>query len=47
MSIAFRSEKKQTVLLDPRQDFARAGIESEIRFDPLTGDSARICHFTG
>lgn len=47
MSIAFRSEKKLTVLLDPRHDFACANIESEIRFDPLTGDSARICHFTG
>jgi len=47
MSIAFRSEGKLTVLLDPRRDFARAEIESEIRFDPLTGDSARICHFTG
>ncbi len=47
MSIAFRSERKLTVLLDPRQDFERAEIESEIRFDPLTGDSARICHFTG
>lgn len=47
MSIDFRSEKKQTALLDPRRDFARVEIESEIRFDPLTGDSARICHFTG
>lgn len=47
MSIAFRSEKKLAALLDPRQDFARVGIESEIRFDPLTGDSARICHVTG
>lgn len=47
MSIVFRSEKKLTMLLDPRRDFAPAEIESEIRFDPLTGDSSRICHFTG
>jgi UDPglucose--hexose-1-phosphate uridylyltransferase len=47
MSLAFRSEKKLTVLLDPRHDFGQAEIESEIRFDPLTGDTARICHFTG
>lgn len=47
MSVLFHSEKKFTTLLDPRQAFAPARIESEIRFDPLTGDSARICHFTG
>lgn len=47
MSIGFRSEKKLTALLDPRHDFALAEIESEIRFDPLTGDTARLCHFTG
>ncbi|HTN67603.1 MAG TPA: hypothetical protein VL051_15625 [Burkholderiaceae bacterium] len=47
MNLAFRSEKKLTALLDPRRDFARTEIESEIRFDPLSGDSARICHFTG
>jgi galactose-1-phosphate uridylyltransferase len=47
MSIVFRAEQKLTALLDPRQGFARAEIESQIRFDPLTGDSARICHFTG
>lgn len=47
MSLAFRSEKKLTALLDPRHGFMRTEIESEIRFDPLTGDTARICHFTG
>ncbi|MEO7030802.1 MAG: hypothetical protein ABI351_01805, partial [Herbaspirillum sp.] len=47
MSVLFHNEKKFTTLLDPRQAFAPARIESEIRFDPLTGDSARICHFTG
>ena len=47
MGILFRSEKKLTALLDPRHDFAPAEVESEIRFDPLTADTARICHFTG
>jgi galactose-1-phosphate uridylyltransferase len=43
--IEFRSERKIARLHDPRRDFALAEIESEVRFDPLTGDSARICHF--
>lgn len=43
--IEFRSERKTARLHDPRRDFALVDVESEIRFDPLTGDSARICHF--
>lgn len=41
----FWSEKKETVILDPREDMARKAIPSEIRKDPLTGRTARICHF--
>jgi galactose-1-phosphate uridylyltransferase len=43
--IDFRIEKKLARLYDPRKDFALAEIESEVRYDPLTGESARICHF--
>jgi galactose-1-phosphate uridylyltransferase len=43
--IEFRAEKKRARLHDPRKDFALVDIESEVRCDPLTGDSARICHF--
>lgn len=43
--IEFRAETKRARLHDPRKDFALVEIESEVRRDPLTGDSARICHF--
>jgi galactose-1-phosphate uridylyltransferase len=43
--IEFRTDTKRALLHDPRQDFALVEIESEVRHDPLTGDSARICHF--
>ena len=43
--IEFRTETKRAQLHDPRKDFALAEIESEVRHDPLTGDTARICHF--
>jgi galactose-1-phosphate uridylyltransferase len=41
----FEAEKKETILLNPREDMARKAIPSEIRKDPLTGRTARICHF--
>ena len=44
--IDFRTEKKLARLHDPRKDFALTEIESEVRYDPLTGESARICHFS-
>ncbi|WP_394781512.1 hypothetical protein [Undibacterium sp.] len=47
MSIFFKTEKKLTGLLDPRREFAFTQIESEIRYDPLTQETARICHFSG
>ena len=37
--------EKETVILNPLKDFAEKRIKSEIRIDPLTGRSARICHF--
>ncbi len=41
----FESLKKETVLLTTQKDRAEQRIPSEIRFDPLTGRTARICHF--
>ena len=41
----FEAEKKETVILNPSKDMALESIPSEIRRDPLTGRSARICHF--
>jgi len=43
--IEFRRETKIGRFLDPRQDFKEIGVESEVRYDPLTGVSGRICHF--
>jgi galactose-1-phosphate uridylyltransferase len=39
------AQKKETVVLNPAKDMARRAIPSEIRKDPLTGRTARICHF--
>jgi galactose-1-phosphate uridylyltransferase len=41
----FKAIRKETVMLNPLKDMSRRAIPSEIRFDPLTGRSARICHF--
>ena len=41
----FEAVKKETIILNPREDMARQTIPSEIRRDPLTGRTARICHF--
>jgi UDPglucose--hexose-1-phosphate uridylyltransferase len=41
----FESIKKETVILNPQKDMAEKRIPSEIRKDPLTGRTARICHF--
>ena len=43
--IEFRVTKKIARLHDPRKAFELVAIESEVRTDPLTGDTARICHF--
>jgi UDPglucose--hexose-1-phosphate uridylyltransferase len=44
-SIRFHVEKKIARLHDPRRNFELSEIESEVRYDPLTRDTARICHF--
>jgi galactose-1-phosphate uridylyltransferase len=44
--IEFRAEKKLARLHDPRQGFALTAVEAEVRYHPLTGESARICHFS-
>ena len=41
----FTARQKETIILDPGNNMARKAIPSEIRLDPLTGRSARICHF--
>jgi UDPglucose--hexose-1-phosphate uridylyltransferase len=43
--IVFRREPKVARLHDPRRNFALTEVQSEIRYDPLTGGSSRICHF--
>jgi UDPglucose--hexose-1-phosphate uridylyltransferase len=44
-SIQYRAVRKVARLHDPRRDFELTEIESQVRYDPLTRDSARICHF--
>ncbi len=44
--IEFRAEKRLARLHDPRRNFELTRVESEIRFDPLTRASGRICHFS-
>ena len=41
----FEARRKETIVLNPLKDMARRSIPSEIRKDPLTGRTARICHF--
>lgn len=41
----FKFERKETVILDPSNDMKQRAIPSEIRIDPLTGRTSRICHF--
>jgi UDPglucose--hexose-1-phosphate uridylyltransferase len=41
----FEAIKKETVVLNPQEEMAERRISSEIRIDPLTGRTARICHF--
>jgi len=41
----FEVIKKETVMLNPQKDMSEHRIPSEIRIEPLTGRTARICHF--
>ncbi len=43
--VEYRARRKLARIHDPRKGFALVDIESEVRVDPLTGDTARICHF--
>ncbi len=43
--IKLKAIEKETILLNPLKGMAPRKIPSQIRFDPLTGRSARICHF--
>lgn len=44
--LEFFREIKESVFHDPRDNFKLARVHSEVRRDPLTGETARICHFT-
>jgi galactose-1-phosphate uridylyltransferase len=41
----FEAIERETVILDPSNNMQRKLIPSEIRKDPLTGKTSRICHF--
>ena len=41
----FETIERETVILDPNNNMQRKSIPSEIRKDPLTGRTSRICHF--
>ena len=41
----FEALKKETIMLDPNEKMTERRIASEVRIDPLTGRTARICHF--
>jgi UDPglucose--hexose-1-phosphate uridylyltransferase len=45
-AVVFRRAPRVARLHDPRREFALTDVQSEIRYDPLTGDSSRICHFS-
>ena len=45
-TVVFRREPRVARLHDPRKGFSLSDVESEIRYDPLTGESSRICHFS-
>jgi UDPglucose--hexose-1-phosphate uridylyltransferase len=41
----FKSKTVVTTILDPRQNYEKTNIETEIRFDPLTNETRRLAHF--
>ena len=41
----FEAIERETVILDPNNNMQPKPIPSEIRKDPLTGKTSRICHF--
>ena len=46
-TLEFRTEKLTAKLLDPRRGFELTELELEVRWDPLTGQSARILSGAG
>ncbi len=47
MRIEFCRQEKTARCLDPRKGFEESRVGTEIRWDPLTGESARLGHFVG
>ena len=43
--LEFKKKTVTSTFMDPREGFARKSIDTEIRFDPLTGESGRLAHF--
>lgn len=43
--IEFKKKVVSATILDPRKGFERKTMETEMRFDPLTGESGRLAHF--
>ncbi|NMB34749.1 MAG: hypothetical protein GX989_00505 [Firmicutes bacterium] len=43
--LKFEKKTVSTDLLDPRENFQHRTIKTEIRFDPLTGETSRLAHF--
>lgn len=43
--LKFEAIQRETVILDPTKNMAPRTIPNEIRIDPLTGKTSRICHF--
>ena len=41
----FKTVKKQAIIVDPRHPTQPKSIPVEVREDPLTGRTSRICHF--
>ena len=41
----FKTVKKEAIIVDPRHPTQPKSIPVEVREDPLTGRTSRICHF--
>ncbi|MBT8339528.1 MAG: hypothetical protein HKP58_15480 [Desulfatitalea sp.] len=41
----FEAITKETIMRNPQKNMAERRLPSEIRIDPLTGRTARVCHF--
>ena len=43
--VEFKKVVQKTRLLDPRCGYVPVEVTSEVRFDPLTGETGRVAHF--